>query len=159
MTTSIPISAARSSAGSILPPLSRRASSDLFDIKRDFGTLKSSRKIDSDTAARDEPVYYKFNLEKRSKIRLSLENQRNFNPFTDLFKQPNVVAAVLNDRGRSLQTFDKVSPDKTEQFTSNRLDEGTYYLKISLTGSRRSVDYTLQVRRGSSGLLGTGLFG
>jgi hypothetical protein len=157
MTTFTPsFSLTRSNTSAILPP---RAGSSLFDVKRDFGTLSSSsRKTDSDTAAKDKPIYYKFNLEKSSRIRLTLENQRKFNPLKDLIKQPSVVANLLNDRGRSLEAFDKVGPDKSKSFTTDKLDEGSYFFKISLTGSKRSVDYKLQVRRASSGLLGTGLF-
>jgi hypothetical protein len=142
----------------LLSPAIRRSSS-LFDIDKDFGTLSSSKtKTASSTASKQDPVYYQFNLDKRSRARLTLQNNRSFNPFTDLFKKPSVFAAVLNESGRTLQTLSGVDPGKTDKFTTNKFDSGTYYLKVSVKGSSRSVDYTLQIRRASSGLLGTGLF-
>jgi hypothetical protein len=155
-------STVKSSAGALISPLSRASassSSPLFDIKKNLGTLKSSNVEDSSTASKATPLFYQFSLDKRSRVRVSLDNQRKFNPFTDLLKQPNLVASVLNDSGRSLQTFDKVAPGKTKQFTTtDKLDSGTYFLKVTVAGSKRSVDYKLQVRKASSGLFGTGLF-
>jgi hypothetical protein len=156
-------STVKSSAGALISPLSRASAStnnsSLFEIKKNLGTLKSSSVEDSGTASKANPLFYKAKLEKRSRIRVSLDNQRTFNPFTDLLKQPSLVASVLDDRGRNLQTFDKVAPGKTQQFTTtDKLDSGNYFLKVTVAGSKRSVDYKLQVRRASSGLFGTGLF-
>ncbi|HEY9641341.1 MAG TPA: hypothetical protein V6C57_12720 [Coleofasciculaceae cyanobacterium] len=140
-------------------PMIRRSSS-LFDIDKDFGTLSSSKtKTASSTASKQDSIYYQFTLDKRSKAQVTLQNNRSFNPFTDLFKKPSVFAAVLNESGSTLQTLASVDPGKTKKFTTNKFDSGTYYLKVSVKGSNRSVDYQLQIRRASSGLFGTGLFG
>jgi hypothetical protein len=137
-----------------------RRSSSLFDIDKDFGTLSSSKtKTASSTASKQDSIYYQFDIDKRSKVRLTLQNKRSFNPFTDLFKKPSVFASVLNESGRVLQTLSGVEPSDTKKFTTNKFDSGTYYLKVSVKGSNRSVDYTLQIRRASSGLFGTGIFG
>ena len=152
------------SAGALASPLSRASTSTgttpLFTIQKDFGTLKkSSSSEDSSKASKADPLFYKFKLDKRSRVRVSLQNQHSFNPVTDLLKQPNVVASVLNDRGNSLQTFNKVAPGKTKDFTTtDKLDSGSYFLKVTIAGSNRSADYKLKIRRASSGLFGTGLF-
>jgi hypothetical protein len=146
-----------STSTNLLSPSIRRSAS-LFDIDKDFGTLNSSKtKTASSNASKQDPIYYRFKLDKRSGVRLTLENNRSFNPFTDLLKKPSVFAAVLNDNGRTLQTLSGVDPGKTDKFTTNKFDSGTYYLRVSVKGSNRSADYTLQVRRASSGLFGTGI--
>jgi hypothetical protein len=150
------------SAGALASPLSRASlnSSAPLTIEKDFGTLKkSSSSEDSSKASKAEPLFYKFKLDKRSRVRVSLQNERSFNPFTDLLKQPSLVASVLDDRGSNLQTFNKVAPGKTKDFTTtDKLDSGNYFLKVTVAGSNRSVDYKLKVRRASSGVFGTGLF-
>ena len=149
----------KSSAGALASPLSRANSSSLFKIEKNFGTLKSSKVEDSSTASKADPLFYEFKLDKRSRVGVSVKNQRNFNPFTDLIKRPNLVTSVLDESGHSLQTFAKVGPGKNKQFTTtDKLDSGTYFLKVTVSGSKRSVDYNLQLRRASSGLFGTGLF-
>ncbi len=160
--TSPTFSTLKSNSGALASPLSSASasSSPLFAIKKDFGTLKkSSSSEDSSKASKATPLFYQFDLDKRSRVRVSLQNERNFNPLTDLIKQPNLVASVLTDRGNSLQTFNKVAPGKTKDFTTtDKLDSGHYFLKVTVAGSNRSVDYKLKVRRASSGVFGTGLF-
>lgn len=142
---------------SAMAAISSRKAPD-FTLKKDFSTLKSSSFNDSDTASAAKPIYYQFKLDRRTKVKLTLDNQRRFNPFTDLLKAPNLFATVLDDDGRSVQASSKAGPGKSESFTTRSLDEGTYFLKMSISGSRRDVKYALKIRRASSGLFGTGLF-
>ena len=142
----------------ILPNGLTRSASDSFDITKDFGTLKSSSQSTSNTASKQNPIFYKFKLDKDSKVRLTLENKRRFNPFTDLFNTPSVFATIFDSDKSSVQTLSKVDPGKSQKFTTKKLESGTYYLKVSVGGSKREVKYNLQVRRASSSFLG-GLFG
>lgn len=141
----------------ILPNGLTRSASDTFDISKDFGTLKSSSQSVSNTASKQNPIFYKFKLDKDSKVRVTLENKRRFNPFTDLFTTPSIFATIFDSDKSTVQTLSKVDPGKNRKLTSKKLDSGTYYLKVAVSGSKRDVRYNLQIRRASSGFL-NGLF-
>ncbi|HEY9697371.1 MAG TPA: hypothetical protein V6D10_08915 [Trichocoleus sp.] len=133
----------RASSASLLD-FSRKAPA-ASDVIADFGFIKR-RSRDASVISDKESLYYKFSLDRVTKIRVSLENRLNSDFFAGFLADRSLFSQFLNSNGQKIGSASKsAKPEDTIGFVTRRLNPGVYYLQLKSNFSG-DIKYKLELQ-------------